>query len=152
MKYSKKFLKVTIISHSRFFGYFVAVVPVHHCAKIHSLSSSNKLSTEMRVLDLADFLAHLSVFERMKVCAFISRKLNKLRGPFFTFPDNFTPSILIAKNIPPGVKVRGLQRPQIGLRSQNFKIVNFSCCSWPCHSGNKLHMSINLASSVAPVL
>ena len=50
-----------------------------------------------------------------------------LRGPFFTFPDNFTPSILIAKKISHlGVKVRGRQRPQIGLRSQNFKIVTFS--------------------------
>jgi len=60
--------------------------------------------------------------ERIEVCAFISRKLNKLRGPFFTFPDNFK-----CKNIQPGVKVWGLQCPQIGLRSQNFKIVTFSC-------------------------
>ena len=36
-------------------------------------------------------------FERIEVCAFVSRKLNKLRGPFFIFPDNFTHSILIAK-------------------------------------------------------
>jgi len=74
----------------------------------------------MRVFGLSRFLAHFSVFERIKVCAFISRKLNKLRGPFFIFPDNFTPSILIAKISHLGVKVRGLQRLQIGLRSQNF--------------------------------
>ena len=102
------------------FWYSVAVVTVYHCAKIHSLSFSNKL------FGLSWFLAHFSFFERIAVCAFISRKLNKLRGPFFTFPDNFTPSVLIAKKIPPGVKVRGLQRPQIGLRCQNFKIVTFS--------------------------
>ena len=80
----------------------MAVVPIYHCAKIHSLSSSNKLSREIRVSGLSRFLAYFSFFERIEVCAFISRKLNKLRGPFFTFPDNFTPSILIVKNIPPG--------------------------------------------------
>ena len=52
--------------------------------------------------DLADFRLIFRFFERIEVCAFISRKLNKLRGPFFIFPDNFTHSILIAKNIPPG--------------------------------------------------
>jgi len=108
------------------FWYFAAVVLVYHCAKIHSLSSRNKLSKEMSVFGLSRFLANFSFFERMKDCAFISWKLNKLRRPFFTFPDNFTHSILIAKNIPPGVKVRGLQRPQIGLRGQNFKIDTFS--------------------------
>ena len=81
----------------------------------------------MRVFGLSRFLAHFSFFfERIEVCAFVSQKLNMRRGPFFTFPDNFTHSILIAKNIPPGVKVRGLQRPQIGLRGQNFKIETFA--------------------------
>ena len=47
--------------------------------------------------DLADFWLIFRFFERIEVCAFISRKLNKLRGPFFIFPDNFTHSILIAK-------------------------------------------------------
>ena len=46
---------------------------------------------------LADFWLIFPFFERINVCAFISRKLNKLRGPFFIFPDNFTHSILIAK-------------------------------------------------------
>jgi len=78
----------------------------------------------MRVLDLADFWLIFRFFERIEVCAFISRKLNKLRGPFFIFPNNFTHSILIAKNIPPGVKVRGLQRPQIPNRSQRPKFQN----------------------------
>jgi len=77
-------------------------------------------------LDLADFWLIFPFFERIEVCAFISRKLNKLRGPFFTFRDNFTPSVLIAKKSHLGVKVRGLQRPQIGLRNQNFKIDTFS--------------------------
>jgi len=31
----------------------------------------------------------------------------------------------IAKNVPSGVKVRGLQRPQFALRTQNFKIFTF---------------------------
>ena len=101
-------------------------MPTYHYAKIHSLSLINKLSKEMRVLDLADFWLIFRFFERIEVCAFVSRKLNMRRGPFFTFPDNFIPNILIAKKISHlRVKVRGLQRPQIGLRSQNFKIVTF---------------------------
>jgi len=54
----------------------------------------------MRVFGLSRFSAYFSFFERTGVCAFISRKLNKLRRPFFTVPDNFTPSILIAKKYP----------------------------------------------------
>ena len=69
-------------------------------------------------LDLADFWLIFRFFERIEVCAFISRKLNKLRGPFFTFPDNFTHSILIAKNIPPGCQGSGAT-------GQNFKIETF---------------------------
>ena len=71
----------------------------------------------MRLFGLNRFLAHFfRFFERIEVCAFISRKLNKLRGPFFIFPDNFTHSILIAKNIPPGGQGSGAtnrsQRPK----------------------------------------
>jgi len=44
------------------FLYYVAVLPIYHCAKIHSLSSSNKLSREMRVFVLSRFLAHFSFF------------------------------------------------------------------------------------------
>ena len=45
----------------------------------------------MRVFGLSRFLAHFSFFfERIEVCAFVSQKLNKQRGPFFTFPDKFT--------------------------------------------------------------
>ena len=54
----------------------------------------------MRAFGVSRFLAHFSFFEHIEICAFISRKLNKLRGPFFTFPDNVTPSILIAKKYP----------------------------------------------------
>jgi len=40
-----------------FFKYSPAVVAFYHCAKIHSLSFTNKLSTEVGVLGLlADFL------------------------------------------------------------------------------------------------
>jgi len=86
----------------------------------------------MRVFGLSRFLAHFSFFERIEVCAFISRKLNELRGPFFTFPNNFTPSVLIAKKISHlGVKVRGLQRPQIGLRGQNSKLSLFHAALRP---------------------
>jgi len=61
--------------------------------------------------NLADFWLIFPFFERIKVCAFISRKLNKLRGLFFIFPDNFTHSILIAKNIPPGGQGPGATAP-----------------------------------------
>jgi len=52
-------------------------------------------------LDLADFWLIFRFLERTEVYAFIYRKLNQLRGPFFIFPNNFSPSLLIAKNIPP---------------------------------------------------
>ena len=61
-------------------------------------------------------------FERIEFCAFISRKLNKLRGPCFIFPDNFTHSILIAKNIPPGGQGSGATAPPN--RSQRPKFQN----------------------------
>jgi len=80
----------------------------------------------MRVLDLTDFWLIFRFFERIKVCTLISRKLNTRRGPFFTFPDTFTVGILIEKISHLRVKVRELQRPQIGLRGQNFKIDTFS--------------------------
>jgi len=35
---------------------------IYHCAKIHSLSSRNKLSKEMRVFGLRRFLAYFSFF------------------------------------------------------------------------------------------
>jgi len=55
----------------------------------------------------------LSFFERIEVCTFISRKLNELRGPFFTFPDNFTPSVLIAKKYPTwGSRFGGYSAPK----------------------------------------
>jgi len=85
----------------------------------------------MRVFfDLADFWLIFRFFERIDVCPFVSRKLNKLRGPFFINLDNFFPSILIAKNIPPGVKVRGLQRPRNAVRAQDFKF--FASSHVPC--------------------
>ena len=62
----------------------------------------------MRVFGLLDIFRF---FERIAVCAFISRKLNKLRGPFVTVPDNFTPIVLIAKNIPPGGQGSGATAP-----------------------------------------
>jgi len=68
-------------------------------------------------------LSLFSFFECIEVCAFISRKLNKLR---FTFPNNFSPGILITKSIPPEGQGSGLQCPKIGLRTQNFKIFTFS--------------------------
>ena len=76
----------------------------------------------MRVFGLSRFSAYFSFFERIGVCAFISRKLNKLRRPFFTVPDNFTPSILIAKKIPPGGQGLGATAPTN--RSQKPKFQN----------------------------
>jgi len=46
----------------------------------------------MRVLGLSRSLAHFSFFFSA------SKFAPSYLGPFFTFPDNFTPSILIAKN------------------------------------------------------
>jgi len=115
------------IPHSQFFRYFAAVVALYYFIHFHRVINVLQGSA---FLDLADFKNPFFVFfERIEVCDFISQKLNKLRGPFLRFPNNFIPSILIAKNIPPGVTVRGIQWPQIGLRSQNFKIVTFSCGS-----------------------
>ena len=75
--------------------------------------------------NLEKFLANFSCFERPKVCAFISQKLNKLCRPFFTFPDNFCCSIRIWKNILSGIMIRGLQCPKDVPKSQNFKIFTF---------------------------
>ena len=102
------------------FWYSAAVVPVYHCAKIHSLSSSNKFSREMRVFGLSRFSAHFSVFWAHRSLRLHISKTKQ------TVPDNFKRSVLIAKNIPPGVKVWGLQRPQIRLRGRNFKTDTFS--------------------------
>ena len=97
-------------------------MPVYHCAKIHSHQVMNFLE-KCAFLDLADFWLIFRFFECTEVCAFISRKLNKLR---FTFPNNFSPGILITKSIPPEGQGSGLQCPKIGLRTQNFKIFTFS--------------------------
>jgi len=51
----------------------------------------------MRVLDLADFWLIFRFFGARRSLRLHISKLNKLRGPFFTFPDNFATSILIAK-------------------------------------------------------
>ena len=89
------------------FWYSPAVMALDHCAKIHSLSSRNKLPIEVGVLGLSRFLADCRVSERPKVCAFISQKLNKPGRPFFTFFDILCRSIRNWNNIPSGVKVRG---------------------------------------------
>ena len=47
---------------------------------IHFYREINFL-TKCAFLDLADFWLIFRFFERIEVCAFISRKLNKLRGP-----------------------------------------------------------------------
>jgi len=49
LKNHKLFKWVTRIFHSQFF-IFCSRLALYHCAKIHSLSSSNKLSTEVGVL------------------------------------------------------------------------------------------------------
>ena len=79
----------------------------------------------MRVFGLSRFLAIFLVFERIEVCAFISRKLSKLRGPFFTFPDNFTPSVLIANNIPPGGQGSEAAAPPNGSQAKISKLSLF---------------------------
>jgi len=91
---------------------------------------SNKLSRETNVFELSRFLAPVCVLQSLRL---YSQKLNKLGGPFFIFANNVFPSIQIAKNIPSGVKVRGLQSPQISLRAQNFKI--FIYLHSPCPNG-----------------
>jgi len=44
------------------FRYSAAIVALYNSAKIHSLSFSNKLSTEVAVLGLSRFLADFSCF------------------------------------------------------------------------------------------
>ena len=74
--------------------------------------------------DLADFWPIFRLSERPKVCAFIAQKLNKLRRPFFIFPDNFCRSIRIWKNIPSGGHGSGATAPQN--RFQKLKFQNFA--------------------------
>ena len=61
-KLQKLFKWVTRISQLAIFWYSLAVAALYHCAKIHSLSFSNKLSTEVAVLGLSRFLADFSCF------------------------------------------------------------------------------------------
>jgi len=89
------FFKVTKLSHSLFFDILWPLCPSATVPKfIHFHRVINFLG-KCAFLDLADFWLIFRFFERIKVCAFISRKLNKLRRPFFTFPNNFTLSTLI---------------------------------------------------------
>ena len=54
---------------------FICYLALYHCAIIHSLSSSNKLSTGVGVFGLSRLLAHFFLFlRRIKVCAFIFKK------------------------------------------------------------------------------
>jgi len=125
-KIQKHFKWVTRISHSRFFDILWPLCPSTTVLKfIHFQSVINFLG-KCAFLDLADFWLIFRLLERIEVCAFISRKLNKLRGPFFIFPDTFTPSVSIANKYSTWGSYRGLQRPQIGPTGQNFKIVTFS--------------------------
>ena len=115
-------------------------MPLYHCVKIHLLSFSNKLSTEVGVFRLSWFLTDFSCFRAPKSLRVISQNLNKLHRPFFIFPDNLCCSIRIWQNIPSGVKVRALQSPQNGPRTQNFKIFTFSrgyCAKMLCVSSSE---------------
>ena len=125
-KNQKLFKLVTRISHSEIFDILQPLWPSIIVPKfIHFRSVINFLQRSA-FWDLADFWPIFRVFERPKVCAFISEKLSKLRRRFFTFPDNFCRSTRIRKNIPSGVMVRGLQCPKNAPRSQNFKIFTFA--------------------------
>ena len=108
------------------FWYFTAIVPVYHCAKIHSLSSRKNFIRKCAFSDLADFWLIFRFFERIEVCAFISRKLNTRRGPFFIFPDNFTHSILIAKKYPTwGSRFVGYSDPKSVSEAKIWKLTLF---------------------------
>ena len=92
--------------------------------------------------DLADFWPIFRLSERPKVHAFIAQKLNKLRRPFFIFPDNFCCSIRIWKNIPSGGHGSGATAPQN--RFQKPKFQNFAlfreathCAQMLCASGSE---------------
>jgi len=75
--------------------------------------------------DLADFWPIFRLSERPKVCAFIAQKLNKLRRPFFIFPDNFCRSIRIWKNIPSGGHGSGATAPQNRFQKLKFQNLHF---------------------------
>jgi len=80
----------------------------------------------MRVFVLSRFLAHFSFFECIEVCAFISQKVNKLRRPFFTFPNNFTHSVLIAKKYPTwGSRFGGYSAPKLASEAKISKLTLF---------------------------
>ena len=79
------------------FWYSPAVMALYPCAKIHSLSFSNKFSTEVGVLGLCRFLANFSFFWAPKSLRIYISKVSKLRPWFYIFPDNFGHSIRIWK-------------------------------------------------------
>jgi len=65
-------------------------------------------------------------------CAFIPKKLNKLRRLFFIFPITLAVVSEPGKISHLGVKFRGLQCPKKAPRSQNFKIFTVSArLLWP---------------------
>ena len=74
---------------------------------------------------------HFSFFERIEVSAFISRKLNKLRRPFFTFPDKFTPSILLAKISHLGSRFGGYSAHKMLSEPKISKVLLFRTASVP---------------------
>ena len=99
-KFKKHFKWVTRTSHLQFFDILRPLYPSTTAPKFIHFHWEINFLRKCAFLDLADFWLIFRFFERIEVCTFISRKLNKLRGPFFIFPDNFTHSILIAKKYP----------------------------------------------------
>jgi len=76
--------------------YSVASVPIYHCAKIHWLLTSNKLSNKMRIFELSRLLAHFWPFNEHPRLHLYSSKTKQVRWAISCIPDN---SSLVYKSL-----------------------------------------------------
>ena len=116
------------------FWYSPAVVALYHCAKIQSLSFSNKLSTAVAVLGLSQFFVFLSA---QKFAPFYLKNYTSYGRDFSYPPITFAVVSESGKISQLGVMVLGLQCPKNAPRSRNFKIFTF----WRGHCAKMLHVS-----------
>jgi len=108
------------------FLYSPAVVALYHCATIHSLSFSNKLSTEVGVLGLSRFFVFLSA---QKFARLYLKNYTSYAREFSYSPITFAVVSESGETSQLGVMVRGLQCPP--KRSQSTKFQNFQFFAWP---------------------
>ena len=100
---------------------------LYHCAKIHSLSFSNKLSTEVGVLGLSRFFVFLSAPK--KFAPLYLKNYTSYADRFSYSPITFAVISESGKISHLRVEVRGLQCPQ--KRSQKPKFQHFHLFAQP---------------------